>query len=442
VELDKVDTVFIVMMENRSFDHMLGYLELSPYNKPVVGIKDAWLKKFVNRYQGQAYGPWHRSEVTINVDPPHERGNIDVQIGGEIPNALMSGFVESYASSSKVSASDLANVMAYYTPAEVPITGFLADHFLVCDHWFACLPASTQPNRLMAMSGYAMRQNTPNTPLENQDLVYDWLDQKGVSWRVYHEGFPFFLMMPKVAERIATDLEHRFFRNLSWLKNDLVSQPDFPNVVFIEPTYTSGPHLPGSADDDHPTTSVASGQGFLRRVYDAVTTNTERWKKSVLVVAYDENGGFFDHVSPLQFTTPQNHGEQYPPFKTSGVRIPALIVSPLVQPGVYSGPLDHTSILKLLASLYGDGNYSPDVAAHTHVGNLKDLPPAPGNPGSNLVPPTAPPFSAPATKRTRPFGSVLDPLDLAFRNGLEYMREKFGSQAAVKFPEWSDYFTK
>ena len=113
-----------------------------------------------------------------------------------------------------------------------------------------------------------------------------------------------------------------------------------------------------------------------------------------------------------------------------------------MQPGVYSGPLDHTSIFKLLASLYGDGTYSPDVAAHTHVGNLKDLPPAPANPGPNLVPPTAPPFSAHGTKRTRPIGSILDPLDLAFRNGLEYMREKFGSQAAIKFPEWSDYFTK
>lgn len=81
MELDKVDTVFIVTMENRSFDHMLGYLELSPYNKPVVGIKDACLKKFVNRYQGQAYGPWHRSEVTIDVDPPDECEDIDVQIG-------------------------------------------------------------------------------------------------------------------------------------------------------------------------------------------------------------------------------------------------------------------------------------------------------------------------------------------------------------------------
>jgi phospholipase C len=199
VELDKVNTVFVVMMENRSFDHMLGYLDLAPYSKAVVGIKDAWLKNFVNRYQGQAYGPWHRSDLTINVDPPHERGDIDVQIGGEIPNAPMSGFVESYASSSEVGASDLANVMAYYTAAEVPITGFLADHFLVCDHWFACLPASTQPNRLMAMSGYAMRQNTPSTALENQDLVYDWLDTRGISWRVYHEGFPFLLMMPKVA---------------------------------------------------------------------------------------------------------------------------------------------------------------------------------------------------------------------------------------------------
>src|SRR5262249_53126867 len=167
-------------------------------DRPVVGVKDAWLKNFVNRYQGQAYGPWHRSDATINGDPPHERGDIDVQIGGEIPNAPLSGFVESYASSSEVGASDLANVMTYYTPAEDHTSCCLADHVVVGERLFDCLPASTQPHRLMAMSGYSMRQNTPNTPLENQELVYDWLEQKGVSWWVYHEGFPFFLMIPKV----------------------------------------------------------------------------------------------------------------------------------------------------------------------------------------------------------------------------------------------------
>ena len=111
MELDKVDTVFVVKMENRSFHHMLGYLELSPYNKLVVGIKDAWLKNFVNRYHGQAHGPWHRSDVTIIADLSHERGDIDVQIGGEIANAPMTGFVESYASSSEVGASDLASAI-------------------------------------------------------------------------------------------------------------------------------------------------------------------------------------------------------------------------------------------------------------------------------------------------------------------------------------------
>ncbi len=443
MELDKIDTVFILMMENRSFDHMLGYLDLPPYNKSVVGIKDAWLKNFVNRYNGQAYGPWHRSDVTINYDPPHERGDIDAQIGGEIPNAPMGGFVASYASDQDVGSADLANVMAYYTPAEIPITGFLADNFLVCDHWFACIPTSTQPNRLMAMSGYAMRENTPSSPLPNQDLIYDWLDGKGLSWRVYHESFPFLSMMPKVAERIAGDLpHHQYFRDFSWLKNDFVSQADFPNVVFIEPTYTSAPHLPGTADDDHPTTSVAAGQGFLRRAYEAVTSNPERWKRSIMIVTYDENGGFVDHVSPPVFTTPQNHSEPYPPFKTNGVRVPALIVSPLVQPGVYSGQLDHTSILKFLAQLHGSGNYSQDVDARNHVGNLTDLPAAPSNPGSNLIPPTAPPFFAQTPIVTRHVGSTLDPLELSFRNGLEYMREKFGGAAAQKFPHWSEYFSK
>src|SRR5208282_1340299 len=92
-KLAEIETIFIVMLENRSFDHMLGYLSLPPYKRDIEGIRQAWAKNYASVCDAKPYPPWHRSHPYVPIDPPHERGDISVQMGGPIPNAPMKGFV-------------------------------------------------------------------------------------------------------------------------------------------------------------------------------------------------------------------------------------------------------------------------------------------------------------------------------------------------------------
>ncbi len=443
-QLAEIETIFIVMLENRSFDHILGYLSLPPCNRDVEGIRQAWSSNYVNQFKGVTYAPWHRSDPYIPVDPPHERGDISVQMGGPIPNAPMGGFVESYASDSRVTADGRGDVMGYYTPAELPVTDFLARNYLVCDQWFAAVPSSTQPNRLMAMAGYSMRDFTKSGMLDDQKLVYDWLAGNGRTCRVYYESFPFFMLMPAVAERFLADVATRnSFRTLEWLKNDLLAPGAIPDVIFIEPSYYDAPHIV-PPDDNHPLAPVSGGEQLLWRVYDAVTANFERWQKSLMIVTYDENGGFFDHVSPPASTTPFNHGETYQPYATTGVRVPALIVSPWTQrsdsqPGEYHQILDHLSVLKLLAAKFTPGReYSDDVKQRTVSGSVADIPILSAASTNILTPPPYPtPMDVPAPADQM---GMLVPNALAFRNALEYVRQRDAGAAARMIPALAHYF--
>jgi phospholipase C len=132
-----------------------------------------------------------------------------------------------------------------------------------------------------------------------------------------------------------------------------------PNVIFIEPEYTDGPRT--DPNDDHPPTGVAKGQAFLADIYQTLISNQSRWEKTMMIVTYDEHGGFFDHVPPLPIPT-EVAGFQFP---TTGVRVPAFVVCPHVAAEtVFSGDLDHTSILQLLADRFNPNHdYSAAVGA-------------------------------------------------------------------------------
>jgi phospholipase C len=282
----------------------------------------------------------------------------------------MNGFVESYRRRDPPPDRD-SLVMGYYTAASVPMFDFLARNYTVCDHWFAALPTGTQANRLMAMGGATTIVDNAPLFLPDQPLVYDWLADHGVGWCAYQSGhfLPFFALMRRWQNEIANSLAldalvshaHPRFRRFSNFARDWQTEQNMPSVIFIEPEYTDGPH--GIANDDHPPTGVARGQALLRDVYTALTANPARWARTLLVVTYDEHGGFYDHVPPLDIPTALlDHGTA-PVFTTTGVRVPSLLVSPLVEPGsVFSAMLDHTSFLQLMADRFGQGFFSPAVA--------------------------------------------------------------------------------
>jgi len=379
-----IDTIVIVLMENRSFDHILGYLGLPPFNLAIDGQQNAGGPRYANPYTvGGPYLPWHmtrkeRPNLDMPHDPPHERAPIANQIGSLINNQYnMTGFVQSYYMSGKIAGPNpgtLPEVMGYFTPNEVPVTDFLARNFAVCDHWFASVPASTQPNRLMAMSGYTLIDGNVHV-LDDQYLLYDWLNDHNVTWRVYHQGIPFFALMPRILARLLDEN----FRGFDRLYNDFhtESEATFPEVIFIEPTYTDAPHI-GAPSDDHPPSSIIGGQAFLREIYRAITCNPSRWARTMMILTYDEHGGFFDHVSPVPIVTSASRNARFQPFSSSGVRVPGVVVSPLVPAGtIYSELLDHTSILAMMARKYGAAKetYSDEVETRRAVfgGNIADV---------------------------------------------------------------------
>jgi phospholipase C len=143
------------MMENRSFNTLLGYMSLEEFGKrDVDGLKDdpAWNAKIASVYKGSAYLPWHSNDPfsLLPSDPPHERAPIALQMGTPANGVFpMNGFVSNFATVCPVNPGDRPPVMSYFTPAEAPITAFLADNFAVCDRWFCSLPAGTQANRLV-----------------------------------------------------------------------------------------------------------------------------------------------------------------------------------------------------------------------------------------------------------------------------------------------------
>jgi phospholipase C len=307
------------------------------------------------------------SARTVRILCLHTRPTTATQLGTSAGAAgPMTGFVASYAQR-KERPRSLSHVMGYYTAPDVPIFDFFARHFMVCDQWFSALPAGTQPNRLMALAGFSKVGDNAPLYLPDQDLVYDWLNERRIRWRVYHDGIvPFIGLMRKWMQTIGDDdhkplSEDPRFRWLDSLENDL-KQPDLlPPVVFIEPDYTDIPFGHSAPpNDDHPPSSIDFGQRFLARIYRALSANPAIWSKCLILITYDEHGGFFDHVEPPAIGT-QPAGP-YDPFSTLGVRVPGFVISPFVDAGTVShGLFDHTSVLQLLGERFGGGSYSADV---------------------------------------------------------------------------------
>jgi len=429
VDLAQIQTIIVLMMENRSFEHMLGYLRRPAYGGDVrvEGLRDdqAWLNSVANRWQGVPYQPGPLQEPRI-PDPPHERPDIATQIGTRRPDDTypLDGFI--------ASASGDSEVMRYQTPDKVPILDFLARNFRICDQWFAPLPASTQPNRLMAMAGYTLIDGNVSV-VPKHVLVYDWLNAHRVAWRVYHQGFfPFFSVMPGWLPEIATGDSFRSFDRFA-TDMELETDDTFPQVIFVEPVYTDAPHEGSEGTDDHSPSSVTGGQHLMLDVYSALV-KSRHWNNSVLILTYDEHGGFFDHVQPLPVETVARR-EVYPFFPTTGLRVPTVIVSPFVSPGsVCNSNFDHTSILRFLGEKFGmGGGYSPEVDNRSLVGSVADIFDLPAPRPDRPIPPDASVIAARPAIIPTPLPNTNKNVE-AFNRVAEQMKAQYAHQLATKFP--------
>jgi phospholipase C len=264
---------------------------------------------------------------------------------------------------------DPSRIMGYYNAADVPVYDHLASEFGICDRWFSSVPGATWPNRLYALCGRAAgsRDDRPLNlpPMYDQPSFVRHLDEHGVSWRWYSSDVGTLRMADELyclghhddfAYFSKTDLPWKAKFNArveskdpSFLED--AAQGTLPSVSWIDPSFGNFNPLGLQQNDDHPPADIADGQDLVLAVYHALATSP-LWDKTLLIVFYDEHGGFFDHVPPPEVVDddPENFGNY-------GVRVPAMIVSPWVPPRTVSKTLfDHTSIIKsiLLRFCAGD----------------------------------------------------------------------------------------
>ncbi len=398
-DLERIEHVVVVMMENRSFDHMLGWMSLAPFGgrNDVEGLRgdvDPASGEIANiDYDNYALGHRWRpflatKDAPLTTDVPHSRAEVSDQLDWNttIGGYTMTGFARSYFASFPGNRGLAPESMLLFPPQLVPTTAFLARTFTVCDHWFCSVPADTQPNRLMSLAGYTSRDDTPSNPPDHKILT-DWCSERNIRWRVYHEGFAFETLFRR---NVLIDPHYVGFTGLA---DDFQTEADdtFPQVILVEPEFADDPFAQ-HPDDNHPPLPIGPGEVFLSRVYQAVTSNPDRWAKTLMLVYYDEHGGFFDHVAPLPIRTEAPHDE-YPAFETTGPRVPAIVVSPYARAGsTCKAPLDHTSLLRFLGERFApDGKYSAIVSTRHASGALQSLFVALDLSGAAIPKPPAPP---------------------------------------------------
>lgn len=362
--LSKIDHLVILMMENRSFDHMLGYLSLTGGRTDVNGLKDG----MANTFQPASGGPLQTipihpmtsTAMASGQDPCHQGVCVDQQIAGD-----MGGFVQNFHDTHP-SDPNPGIVMGYYDSSALPVYDFLAAQFAISDGWFSSVAGETWPNRLYAVSGKAMgqRNNSPPAALQYRTKAFvRQLDALGVSWKGYGDAVHYTIRQADDHYRSSDNFEPIFggFNDSFGFIHDARSGR-LPAVALLDPHFFQ--------NDDHPPADVRNGQALVARIYGALA-ESPNWNKTLFVLLYDEHGGFFDHVMPGSVADDDPvHCGRY------GVRVPAFFVGPWVEAGVcHHTTFDHTSLVKtILQRFCAQNGRLPDmgkrVAQAVHLGEV------------------------------------------------------------------------
>ncbi len=374
--LEGIKHIVVLMLENRSFDCMLG--QLYPDNPNFEGLGKNPGAHYVNPYQRpdgttENYPSWNDNSLgpasvcIPDPDPGELFTDMNVQLFGKggTPNSNnpppMNGFVENYMQQSP--SGDPMAVMHYFTPMQVPIISQLAKAFGVCDQWHASAPCQTWPNRFFVHSATCDGHvNNADFSLPyTRETIFKRLRDNDHTFRIYYHDIPQTITLRDILEP-----PFHFHPFSEFLEN--AHDGDLPDYSFIEPRYFTDSVLGLLPNDEHPPHNVVYGEQLIADVYNAVR-NAPTWKQTLLVITYDEHGGCYDHMPPPKAVPPegiQSNGNFS--FDRYGVRVPAVIISPYMPPGsivraapdglLHEGPpypFDHTSIIATLRNLFDLG---------------------------------------------------------------------------------------
>jgi len=384
--LQGVKHIVVLMMENRSFDQMLGFLQNEGLDvEGIAGAKPNF-DKDGNEYKPFEWGP---GETTPPIPPGHKPKILDpCHSPSCVENQLRDengGFVRNFAHTRKdengnaveLSPEFLKVPMGHFGAGHLPVYRHLAHNFCVCDRWHSSIPGDTWPNRLYSLAGREgpsighkpgllgeLLKDVKGLPVigglsgapifeveaftrQLHDSQWRWYSHDPATLRaadgsyrdfkhLKRDNFAYFNR--KKIGLVTEGLEAGIVTHDSFL--DDAAKGELRDVSWIDPNFIDLSVLDPSSNDDHPPSDVKAGQALVLEIYEALASSPN-WEDTVLVIVYDEHGGFYDHVAP----PPVNDRSGY---ETLGVRVPALIVGPRVSPSVCHETFEHTSLIKTI----------------------------------------------------------------------------------------------
>jgi phospholipase C len=331
-ESSGIDHIVVVMMENRSFDHFLGWLPAAEGRQRELEYPDLSgnlvpTYPLAPDFTGCGFG-----------DPDHSYDGARV----EFDNGACDGWLR---------VNDVFSI-GFYEKEDLPFLGQAAPGWTTCDNYFAAFLGPTFPNRFYQHSGVTDRiSNT--TDLSTLPTIWDRLAGAGLQGRYYFNNLPFLLLWGTKYVPIVRPFD-------AFLADCALGT--LPEVAYVDPVFTIAGDEPKS-NDDHPHDDIRAGETFLSRVYEAVVSSPN-WERTLLVINFDEWGGFFEHVSPDEAPDVQ------PAYQRRGFRVPAVLVSPFARRHhVAHEVFDHTSVLRMIEWRW---NLSPLSVRDATANNLAD----------------------------------------------------------------------
>jgi phospholipase C len=313
-----IEHVVVVTMENRSFDHLLGWLPGADGRQAGLTYTDA----AGAAHPTFALAPDYRGCARADPNHSYEGGRVAFD-GGACDGWLRVPGNDTFA-------------IGYYGPADLPFLARAARHWTACDRFFASIMAETFPNRFYLHAAQTDRLHS-SFDISALPTIWDRLAKAGISHRYYFSDVPFLALWGSRYVSISRPFKR-------FLKDCRAGR--LPRVSYVEPRLLGEPQ--GVSNDDHPFADVRSGERFLRQVYHAVT-RSPNWRRTVLVITYDEWGGFFDHVPPGPAAIPPADRAAGNADGLRGFRVPCLIISPFARRRTVSHlTFDHTSILRMI----------------------------------------------------------------------------------------------
>ncbi len=407
------------MLENRSFDHMLGFLY--PRSDDFDGLDGTESNLDANGHEAKVFeiAPGAQNAYYFPLANPSE-GYLATNrqlFSSDTPpasgQAANSGFATSFANElqhpahpldPKLAGAAPTSILGMYTTETLPVLSNLAKGFAVCDRWFASVPTQTFPNRAFAVAGTSLGyvdNSARGHPAFDTPSVFGRLADAGQTWKIYgYSGIP--LTAGDFPDTVKPGPNGEVVSGFTRFQDD-AAKGQLAAFSYIEPEWATyragtGDHNFQIENDQHPVSNLAVGEKLLYEVYQALRSNGAAWEKTVLIITYDEHGGNYDHVHPPTGAIAPDGivGSSGFDFTRFGVRVPAVIVSPLIPAGTIlrapdnGPPFDHTSIIATLRVRFAIAALKKRDAAAPDVGPVLSLPtPRSDDPLALIKPPTA-----------------------------------------------------